>query len=64
VVKLRYRVVKRKYKHETYFHPECSLNFPVKLHELLRFLWNCSVVLEAKREGDTVLVIICKDPDS
>jgi hypothetical protein len=63
VVKLRYRLVKRKYKRETYFSPECRLSIPIKLHESLRFLWNCNVKLEVKREGDTVWIIMRENRD-
>jgi hypothetical protein len=63
LVKLLYRLVKRKYKRDTYVSPECRLSFPVKLHETTRFLFNRKVKLEVKREGDTVVIIIREDLD-
>jgi hypothetical protein len=64
LVKLRYRIIKRKYKLETYPHPELRLNIPVRLHDLFKFLWNCKVTLEVKREGDSIVIIMRKDQDS
>lgn len=63
VVLLRHRLVKRKYKRDTYVSPECRLSIPVKLHEPIRFLFNRKVKLEVKREGDTVWIIMHEDLD-
>ncbi len=63
MVKLLYRLVKRKYKRGTYVSPECRLSFPLKLNEIIRFLFNRKVKLEVKREGDTVLIIMREDID-
>ncbi|HEX9262116.1 MAG TPA: hypothetical protein VF893_06265, partial [Candidatus Bathyarchaeia archaeon] len=63
MVKLHYRVIKRKYKQDTYPHPECNLNLPVELHEPLRFFWNRNVTLEIKIEGDTAHIFMRRNPE-
>lgn len=63
VVKLRYRIIDRNYKGNTYTHSECALNFPVELHYLLKLFWNRNVKLEITIEGDTVHIIMREDQE-
>jgi hypothetical protein len=56
MVKLRFRIIKKTYKGKVYRSEEYATNFPIDVHEVLRFLANRQVEFTAKREGDTVYI--------
>lgn len=64
MVKLRFRIIRKKYKHKIYLNEEYTLNFPKDLHELLRFLQNRQVKITGKREGKTVYITLNENQDS
>ena len=60
MVKLQFRVIENSYKNgqRVYLHGEVTLNFPVKLHELLRYLEDKKLEVEGYREGKKVHIIM------
>ena len=64
MVKIQFRVIRRKYKNSEYKHEEVTLNFPKDLHELLRFLQNRQVKIAGKREEGTVHITLTEKQES
>jgi len=64
MVKLQFRIIRKKYKHRIHLTEEYTLNFPKDLHELLRFLRNRQVKITGKREGKTVYITLSENTDS
>ena len=63
MVKIRFRVLEKKYKGRVSTSEEVSVNFPKDLHELLRFLKDKTVEMKGRREGKTAVITIWDKDD-
>ncbi len=58
VVKLQFRIIRKRGKNGVYQYEEVSMNFPKELHEFLRCLRNHQLEIKASREGKTTYVTL------
>ncbi|MGD0072021.1 MAG: hypothetical protein ABSB71_10740 [Candidatus Bathyarchaeia archaeon] len=58
MVKLQFRIIRKRYKNGVYQYEQVSLNFPKELHEFLRCLRNRQLEIKASREGKTTHVTL------
>jgi hypothetical protein len=63
VVKLQFRVIRKRYKNGVYKYEEVSLNFPKELHDFLRCLRNRKLEIKASREGKTTHIMLIDNQD-
>ena len=63
VVKIHFRIIRKKYKNSVYEHQEVSMNFPKELHDFMRCLRNRQLEIKASREGKNTLITLIESQD-
>ena len=58
VVKIHFRIVRKKYKDSVYQYEEASMTFPKELHDFLRCLRDRQLEIKASREGKTTIITL------
>lgn len=58
MVKIHFRIIRKKYKNRVYECEEASMNFPKELHDFLRCLRDRQLEIKASREGKTTHITL------